>query len=132
MIKKFIAATIIFSGMLLSIIFAHTFSSANSDASQHVPLFSNHKTNIWEETIYPNPKQKLMLHRHNYDRVLVALSDGVLKMTNANGQSHLIKITKNNTYYLLRDAPQQLHTDENISGHPIKMIVIELLCDDGE
>lgn len=66
------------------------------------------------------------MHRHNYNRVLYAFDSGVLKFTNDKGESHLLNLEKDKAYFLTKDKPNELHTDENISDHPIKVLVIEL------
>ena len=66
------------------------------------------------------------MHRHEFDRVLVALTSGTLKVTNQEGQSHDLKLQKNHAYYLEKDPPGELHKDVNISQHPITVMVIEL------
>ena len=66
------------------------------------------------------------MHRHDYDRVIVALSNGVLKVTNNKGKTHELKLVKNKAYYLSKDPLHELHTDENMTKHPITVMVIEL------
>ena len=66
------------------------------------------------------------MHRHDYDRVLVALSNGTLKITNNKGDVHYLKLKKNKAYYLPKDPMDELHQDENITQHPITVMVIEL------
>lgn len=65
------------------------------------------------------------MHRHDHDRVIVALTDGVLKVTNNKGQTHLLTLEKNTAYYLSKDPINELHKDENMSQHPITVMVIE-------
>jgi hypothetical protein len=88
--------------------------------------FSNDKVSVWETVIYPRAHQALKMHRHEQDRVIVALSNGTLKITNDKGKVHYLKLTKNQSYYLPKDPPDELHQDENISKHPITVLVIEL------
>jgi len=66
------------------------------------------------------------MHRHEHDRVVVAFSDGLLKITNDKGKVHYLKLEKDKGYYLARDVPGELHSDENMSLRPIKVLVIEL------
>ncbi len=88
--------------------------------------FSNHQVAAWHTTIYTSADQELKPHRHDNNRVVVAFTDGILKVTNNKGAVHLLKLEKEKAYYLTRDVPGELHTDENISGHPIKVAVIEI------
>lgn len=99
---------------------------ANSVATHRATLLSNDKVNVWKTFIYPAKNQQLKMHRHEYDRVLIALDNGTLKVVNDKGQSHLLKLSKDQAYFLNKDIPGELHTDENLSGHVIKVIVVEL------
>ncbi|MDX2345909.1 MAG: hypothetical protein QNK11_03430 [Legionella sp.] len=87
---------------------------------------SNDKTNVWKTIVYPGSNQILKMHRHDYDRVIVALSNGLLKITNDKGEIHYLKLKKHKAYYLKKDLPHELHKDENITKHPITVMVIEL------
>lgn len=95
-------------------------------STKRIPQFTNEKVSVWETIVYSTRDQELKSHRHEHDRVLVALTDGVLKITNNKGQTHELKLKKDQAYYLKRDVDGEFHTDENISGHPIKVMVIEL------
>lgn len=88
--------------------------------------FTNNEVSVWETIIYPSSKQVLSMHRHEHDRVLVAFDDGLLKITNDKGQVHYLKLAKNKSYYLSKDVPNELHTDENMTSHPIRLLVMEL------
>lgn len=68
----------------------------------------------------------LSLHRHEKNRVLVALNSGTLKIVTKSQETSLLKLKKNQAYFLKMDPPQTYHTDENISSHPLEVIVIEL------
>ncbi len=94
--------------------------------TNRIPFFSNEKVNVWKTIIYPNKEQILKMHRHEYNRVLVAFDNGTLKITNDKGKVHYLQLEKEKAYYLTKDVPGEFHTDENISQHPIKVIVIEL------
>lgn len=100
--------------------------STHAPVTMRTPLFSNTKTNVWKTIIYPTSHQVLSLHRHEFDRVVIALSDGLLKITNDKGNTHYWKLEKNKAYYLTKDPAGELHQDENIGSHPITVIVIEL------
>lgn len=94
--------------------------------TRRIPILSNDKVSVWKTQVYPAKNQVLKPHRHDNDRVLVALTDGVLKVTNDKGRSHELRLEKDMAYYLPHDVKGELHSDENISGHPIWVIVIEL------
>lgn len=94
--------------------------------TNRITQLTNDKVEVWETIIYPNKKQELPMHRHEHDRVIVALTDGILKVTNDKGQTHELKLQKDKAYYLTKDIPGEMHTDENITTHPIKVMVVEL------
>lgn len=94
--------------------------------TRRIPQFENEKVKVWETIIYPSSSQKLPFHRHEHDRVLVALTGGVLKATNHKGESYEFRLEKNKAYYLRANEPGESHYDENKSSHPIKVMVIEL------
>lgn len=103
------------------------FNTVLCAATTHrVMQFSNDKVVVWKTVIYPHASQTLKMHRHEHDRVLVALTDGILKITNDQGRVHYLKLEKDKAYYLSKDAPNELHTDENISSRPVIVMVIEL------
>lgn len=97
-----------------------------AQTSHRVALFANQEVNAWRTIIYPASKQALPMHRHDKDRVLVALTDGLLKITNDKGASHYLQLERHKAYYLPRDRPGELHNDENMSRYAIKVIVVEL------
>ena len=53
---------------------------AQADATKRIAQFSNSKVNVWQTIIYPNKKQALKMHRHDYDRVVVAFDNGILQV----------------------------------------------------
>lgn len=88
--------------------------------------FENKKVKVWRTTIMPKKNAKLTMHRHDHDRVLVALTDGKLKIRNNLGKLHYLILTKGQSYFLEKDAPNEMHSDENITSHPIIVTLIEL------
>ena len=99
---------------------------SQSLSTKRVPQFTNEKVNVWQTIIYPSTDQVLKMHRHEYNRILIAFDSGILKITNNNQKTHYLKLVKGQSYYLTKDVPNELHSDENISKHAIKVIVIEL------
>jgi hypothetical protein len=104
----------------------HNVFAADIAVTKRIPQFSNDKVNVWEAVIYPSAHQKLSMHRHDFNRVLVALDNGTLKIINDQGKVHYLKLLKDKAYYLTKDVPNETHSDENISKHPIRVVVIEL------
>lgn len=100
--------------------------SATTPATHREPLLDNEQVVVWKTMIFPTGKNALPMHRHERNRVVIALSNGTLKITNDKGRSHYLKIEKDKAYYLAKDAPNELHNDENLTSHPITVIVIEL------
>lgn len=103
-----------------------TYSVAESLKTTRIPQFSNEEVTVWQTIIYPHKTEVLKMHRHEHNRVLIALNSGVLKITNDAGKVHYLKLAKDHAYYLSKDIPNELHSDENLSQHPIKVIVVEL------
>lgn len=103
-----------------------TLAYGSSERTHRVTEFTNEKVNVWKTTIYPSISQTLTMHRHEYNRVLIALDDGVLKIKNDKGKVHYLNLVKNKVYYLKKDIPNELHSDENTTNHPINVLVIEL------
>jgi hypothetical protein len=105
----------------------HVFGAAVVKTGR-IPQFSNDRVSVWETIIYPSEHQVLKMHRHEHDRVLVSFDDGLLKITNDKGKVHYLKLQKNKSYYLTKDIPNELHSDQNMSGHAIKVLVVELIA----
>ncbi len=99
---------------------------AQTQATKRIEQFSNNQVKVWKTIIYPTYKQSLAMHRHEHNRVLVALTNGLLKITNDKGKLHYLRLEKNKAYYLRKDIPNELHKDENVTHYPIKVMVIEL------
>lgn len=117
LIKQFIVAISLLSCGL---------SLAETPMTKRVTQISNDKVNVWRTVIYPAEAGMLKMHRHEHDRVVVALDDGVLKVMNDQGHAHYLKLKKGESYFLQKDTKNELHTDENMTKHPISVVVIEL------
>ncbi len=118
-LKQWLVASMTFVSLLSS-------AYAAGPATTRHQLLSNDKTKVWEAVIYPGKHQELSMHRHDYPRVLIALNDGMLKITNDKGESRLLKLNQGKAYFFPRDTANELHTDENLSQHAMKMFVVEL------
>ncbi|MCL9685296.1 hypothetical protein MJ258_13575 [Legionella sp. EUR-108] len=99
---------------------------AKGELTKRVEQFSNSKVTVWKTIIYPASGQALAMHRHEHDRVVVALTDGLLKITTNKGKTHYLKLEKDKAYYLGKDVPNELHNDVNMTNHAVKVMVIEL------
>lgn len=113
--------TFILSCLITGVSFA-----ATPNLTKRTPLLENDKVNVWQTTIKYGIRQQLAMHRHDHDRVVVALTDGKLKVVSNSGKTHELIFEKNHVYFLPKDAPGELHRDVNLSKHPVKVIVIEL------
>jgi hypothetical protein len=114
--------------VLLSIfaLFSATDLYSKSPPTQRIPEISNEKVNVWQTLIYPSAEQILKMHRHEHARVVVAFNSGTLKITDNKQKTHFLRLEKGHSYYLEKDISGEIHSDENISQHPIKVVVIEL------
>lgn len=112
--------------VMCGLLLATTCVQAQQDVTNRYPQFANDKVSVWKTVIYPSNQQKLKMHRHEKDRVLVALTDGKLKVTNDKGKVHYLNLEKDKAYYLLKDEAGELHSDVNLSKHPVQVMVIEL------
>jgi phosphoribosylanthranilate isomerase len=99
---------------------------AQAQETQRIEQLNNEQVKVWQTIVYPSEKNKLVMHRHDFARVVVALTDGVFKITNDKGKTHLWTLEKNKAYYLAKDPVNELHSDENMTDHAIKVMVVEL------
>lgn len=94
-------------------------------ATRREPQFENEQMRAWKSIIMP--KQPLRQHRHEFGRALISLTDGQLKVVDANGK---VKTTYNwergKAYWLGPDPAGETHADVNDSAQPIEVIVVEL------
>lgn len=90
------------------------------------PLLQQDNVTVWRTTIAPGKKDVLQMHRHEHDRILVALTDGTLKIVDNHKKMSYLKLVTGNAYYLKKDTDGSTHTDENIGKNPIKVVVINL------
>lgn len=101
-------------------------SYATAAKTERIELLKNDRVHVWETIIYPGKKQELVMHRHDTDRVLIALTDGELKITNNKGETHNLVLKKDKAYFLPKDVGDETHTDENITNHSIKCTIVSL------
>lgn len=112
--------------IFILIIFGITLGIAHAAMTKRIPQINNAKVNVWKTIVYTTKKAQLTMHRHDYDRVVVALTDGLLKITNNQNQVHYLKLEKGMSYYLKKDPAGELHVDENMTNYPVSVVVIEL------
>lgn len=83
----------------------------------------NKEVAVWKTTI--EPQQPLAMHRHDHERIVVALTDVNLTVTNDQGRSHQFIMKKGTARFLSPDQPHELHCDINKTKHPMEVMVIE-------
>ena len=94
-----------------------------SEQTNRIQQFETDEVQVWKTTIFPN--QPLKMHRHDNKRIVVALTDTELKVTNDKSESHFVKWKKGSAHLLNADRPNELHADINESDHPMEVMVIQ-------
>lgn len=110
-------------------LFSTSIAFASHTAPQNTAresLLENKAVKVWKTTILPSKEQELSPHRHDRNRVVIALTDGKLKVVSSQGKIHYLNLKAHHAYYLEKDIPAETHTDENITTKPIQVIVVEL------
>lgn len=93
-------------------------------ASTRELQFENEKVKVWKTTIPPTDKIKM--HRHDHDRVIVGLKGGTLVKIEETGEKSNIQFENNKAYWLEKDPENTLHGDINTSDAVIEVMVIEI------
>jgi beta-alanine degradation protein BauB len=98
--------------------------SQQSTQTQRIPLFENDDVKVWKSVIFPDAP--LAMHRHEHPRVIVAMTDGTMKIVEQNGpaESHVWETGK--AYWLPANPPNTMHADVNAGDKPIEVVVVEL------
>lgn len=115
--NSIIQAALIFLGAALSF---------QSVAAKRDIQFENRDVSVWKTTIPSGHAEKLVMHHHVHDRVVIALTDGALKVVSDKGNVHYLKLKKDHAYYLSKDSANEEHTDENMGHQAVEVIVVEL------
>lgn len=96
-----------------------------AQGTRREPQFENEHMRVWKSIIMP--KQPLRLHRHDFGRALIALTDGQLKVVDDKGKAlTTYNWERGRAYWLAADPPGQTHADVNETSQPIEVIVVEL------
>jgi quercetin dioxygenase-like cupin family protein len=99
-------------------------ASAGAASQALIPQFENAAVTVWKTILAPH--QKLGMHRHEHGRVVVALKGGTLTIPQDDGGSRKLVLETGRAYWLDADPPGKLHGDDNQSGQPLEMMVIEM------
>ena len=93
-------------------------------ATVRTPQFENDSVRVWKTSIATG--QPLTMHRHENGRVIVALTDGTLRIVKESGESRTVTWERGNAYWLPADPPGEKHGDVNDGRDPIEVMVVEL------
>jgi quercetin dioxygenase-like cupin family protein len=93
-------------------------------ATVRTPQLENDSVRVWKTSIAPG--QPLTMHRHENGRVIVALTDGTLRIVKESGDSRTVTWEKGKAYWLAADPPGEKHGDLNEGKEPIEVMVVEL------
>jgi beta-alanine degradation protein BauB len=97
---------------------------APKSTTVRTPQLENESVRVWKTSIAPG--QPLTLHRHENGRVIVALTDGTLRIVKESGDSKTVTWEKGKAYWLAADPPGEKHGDLNEGKDPIEVMVVEL------
>jgi quercetin dioxygenase-like cupin family protein len=110
--------------VVLALGFTSAASTEAPKATVRTPQFENESVRVWKTTIAPG--QPLTMHRHESGRVIVALTDGTLRIVKESGESRTVTWEKGKAYWLPADPPAEKHGDVNEGKDPIEVMVVEL------
>jgi hypothetical protein len=95
------------------------------NATRREPQFENDQVRVWKTIIAPH--QPLSFHRHENNRVLIALTDGHVRVMDTSAKElTTYKWERGKAYWLEADPPGKTHADANDTNQPIEVIVVEL------
>lgn len=87
-------------------------------------FIDNPHTKVWQTTICPN--KPLAYHSHQTARVVTAEKNVTLLVKYKSGKQTTIVLKANTPRFLSKEQGLEPHQDVNLSGKPIKVIVVEL------
>lgn len=94
-------------------------------ATRREAQFENDQVRVWKTIIAPH--QPLSYHRHDFNRVLIALTDGQLRVMDTSAKElTTYKWDRGKAYWLAADPPGKTHADANDTNQAIEVIVVEL------
>jgi hypothetical protein len=132
--NHFKSISLLLLGALLAIVSLRIFQSFQNppiitgyrDLEMRVDIAGNEMM-IWKTVIPPVQKQSpgIAMHRHEYARILLPLTEGILQRRDADGSvtDYILEIGK--PLLLPEDTEEGFHTDENLGKTPIEVIVLQ-------
>ena len=91
---------------------------------QRIPQFDNARTIAWRSVIPAGTESTL--HRHDRQRVVVAIVGGDLKTVTASGETAVTHYVTGNAYLQEPMPAGVMHKDVNDTSRTIELVVIEL------
>ena len=123
-----LARAVIVASILSFVAGAGAMWAQQQPGSRREPQFENAQVTVWKSIVMP--KQPLTLHRHEHGRVLVALTDGQLKVVDSSGKTlDTYNLKAGKALWLGVDPPGQMHADVNPGTKPVEVIVVQLKND---
>lgn len=101
-----------------------TLTSQQTTQDQRIPQFENDEVRVWKAIVRPNAP--LTMHTHDHPRVIIALSDGTMKIVNETGPSEVHQWETGKAYWLSAEEGRKRHADANQGEKPIEVMVVEL------
>ncbi len=97
---------------------------AHSQENLRTEMINNDQVHVWQTRI---PAGAILpMHHHPLARVVVAQTNGKLKITDATGKAHYWSLHRGKSYYFPASPKGERHQDENVTDHLIVVTVIEL------
>lgn len=123
-----LARAVIVASILSFVAGAGAMWAQQQPGSRREPQFENAQVTVWKSIVMP--KQPLTLHRHEHGRVLVALTDGQLKVVDSSGKTlDTYNLKAGKALWLGVDPPGQMHADVNPGTKPVEVVVVQLKND---
>lgn len=82
---------------------------------------------VWKTVIPPEQEGKpgIHVHRHEFARVVIPLTEGNLRRIDNTGEIVDYKLVVGKPFFLNADTPTGFHTDVNLGRLPIEVIVVQ-------
>jgi beta-alanine degradation protein BauB len=102
-------------------------SQQGTTGTQRIVQFENDDVKVWKSIVVPHAP--LTMHRHEHERVIIALKGGTMKIVEQTGTSEAHVWETGKAYWLPANAPGTMHADVNAGDQPIEVMVVELKKD---